>query len=102
MQVVQILTMDEQVEHVVALPANLQTNLHPVQGSGLEKLGSLEGPEQVSLLLGLGGPVLQGVEDKVLEQLLIGHTHFDRHASWHVLTVPAGKDGKLMISSFHH
>ena len=42
MQVVQILPVDEEVEHVVPLPAHLQSRLHPVQGGGLEKFCRLE------------------------------------------------------------
>ena len=41
-EVVQVLAVDQQVEHVVALPAHLQPHLHPVQLGGLEELGRLE------------------------------------------------------------
>ncbi len=44
----QYLSVDEQVEHVVALSAHLQPHLHPVQRRRLEKLRRLERPEQVS------------------------------------------------------
>ena len=47
MQVVEVLTMDQQIEHVVALSADLQPHLHPIQLGGLEELGGLEGTEQV-------------------------------------------------------
>ncbi len=47
MQVVEVLTVDKQIEHVVALTANLQTHLHPIQLGGLEELGGLEGAEQI-------------------------------------------------------
>ena len=47
MKVVEVLTMDQQIEHVVALSADLQPHLHPVQFGGLEELGGLEGTEQV-------------------------------------------------------
>lgn len=47
MQVVEVLTVDKQIEHVVALPANLQTHFHPVQLGGLKELGGLEGAEQI-------------------------------------------------------
>ena len=39
MKVVEILAMDEQVEHVVALPADLQRRLDPIELGGLEELG---------------------------------------------------------------
>ncbi len=65
--------MDEEVEHVVALPADLQPRLHPVQARGLEELGRLEGAEQVALLLRLRWAMLQSVEYEVLEQLLVAH-----------------------------
>lgn len=47
MQVVEVLTVDKQIEHVVALSANLQTHLHPVQFGGLKELGCFEGAEQI-------------------------------------------------------
>ena len=47
MQVVEVLTVDEQIEHVVALSAHLQAHLHPVQLGGLKELGGLEGAEQI-------------------------------------------------------
>ena len=47
-QVVEVLAVDQQVQHVVALFTDLQTHLHPVQRRRLEKLGRLERSEQVS------------------------------------------------------
>ena len=40
-KVVEVLAVDEQVEHVVALPADLQPDLDPVQLGRLEELGCL-------------------------------------------------------------
>ena len=42
MQVVQILAVDQQVEHVIALTTNLKSDLNPIQTCRLEKLGCLE------------------------------------------------------------
>ena len=47
MQVVEVLAVDKQIKHVVALPANLQTHFNPVQLGGLKELGGLEGAEQI-------------------------------------------------------
>lgn len=47
MQVVEVLTMDKQIEHVVALSAHLQPHFHPVQLRGLKELGGLERAKQV-------------------------------------------------------
>lgn len=46
-KIIQVLSVDQQVQHVVALATHLQANFHPVQLGRLEKLGSLEGAEQV-------------------------------------------------------
>ena len=46
-EVVEVLAVDEEVQHVVALPADLEPRLHPVQLGGLEELGRLEGTEEV-------------------------------------------------------
>ena len=42
MQIVQVLTMNQQVQHVVTLTADLKANLDPIKSGGLEKLGGLE------------------------------------------------------------
>lgn len=47
MQVVEVLAVDKQIEHVVALPTNLQAHFHPVQLGGLKELGGLERAEEV-------------------------------------------------------
>ena len=42
MEVVQVLSVDQKVQHVVALTANLKPDLDPVETGRLEKLGGLE------------------------------------------------------------
>lgn len=46
-KVVQVLSVDQQVQHIVALATDLQAHFHPVQLRRLEKLCGLEGAEQV-------------------------------------------------------
>lgn len=40
-QIVEVLTVNEKVEHVVALAANLQPHLHPIQLGRLKNLVAL-------------------------------------------------------------
>eukprot|EP00123_Amoebidium_parasiticum_P018100 comp24100_c1_seq1/m.43517 comp24100_c1_seq1/g.43517 ORF comp24100_c1_seq1/g.43517 comp24100_c1_seq1/m.43517 type:complete len:308 (+) comp24100_c1_seq1:5498-6421(+) len=94
-QVVEVLAVDQQVEHVVALTAHLQTGLDPVELSGLEELCGLKGAEHVALLKGLGGAVVQLVQHEALEQLLVRHTHLDRLVGRHVLLVPLLNQGHV-------
>ena len=42
MEIVEVLPVDEEVQHVVALSADLEASLNPVQASRLEELCSLE------------------------------------------------------------
>lgn len=88
MEVVQVLSVDEKVEHVVALTADLQTGLHPVESSGLEELRGLQLSEQILLRHRLLWPCLQLVQDEALEQLLVRHANLDRLARRAVLQVP--------------
>ena len=46
-EVVQVLAVDQQVQHVVTLTTHLKPRLHPVQLGGLEELGRFEGAEQI-------------------------------------------------------
>lgn len=48
MKVVKIFSVNEQVEHVVALTTDLETHLHPVKGCCLKELGGFERSEQIS------------------------------------------------------
>ena len=50
-EVVEVLSVDQKVQHVVTLTTHLQSNFHPVQRCRLEKLCSLEGPEQISIII---------------------------------------------------
>lgn len=47
MQVVEVLAVNKQIEHVVALSAHLQPHFYPVQLCGLKELSGLERAEQV-------------------------------------------------------
>lgn len=47
MQVVEVLTVDKKIEHIVALSADLQPHFYPVQLCGLKELGGLEGAKEV-------------------------------------------------------
>lgn len=71
MEIIQVLAMDQKVQHVVTLTTDLKTHFYPVQCGRLEELGGLEGPEQVALLLSFGWAVFESVEHVVLQQLLV-------------------------------
>lgn len=47
MEVVQVLAVDQQVQHVVTLPTYLQTNLHPIQSCRLKELCGFKGTEEI-------------------------------------------------------
>ena len=49
MEVVEVLAMDEQIEHVVALTTNLEANLNPVKLSRLEELCRFERSKQIPM-----------------------------------------------------
>jgi hypothetical protein len=107
-EVVEVLSVDEEVEHVVALSADLETCLDPVERRLLEKLGVLQAAEEVALGHGLGLAVVKSVQDVGFElgrvigtatrsdhssktrstpthQLLVRHPDLDRLVWWAVL-----------------
>mmetsp|Transcript_3491 Transcript_3491/g.11579 ORF Transcript_3491/g.11579 Transcript_3491/m.11579 type:complete len:907 (-) Transcript_3491:778-3498(-) len=87
-QVVDVLAVDEQVEHVVALPADLQAGLDPVELRRLEELGRAQRLEQVLLLERLRRLLVQLADDEALEQLLVRDAHLDRVRGRAVLVEP--------------
>eukprot|EP00398_MALV-I-01_sp_L67-1_P000203 gene202-gene343 len=96
MQVVQVLTMDQQVKHVVTLTADLQTNLNPIQFRSLEKLGTLEKIEKITLLEGTWRTGMQLIQNPTLQQLLVRHTNLNRMAGRTMLTVPGGNERNIL------
>ena len=77
MEIGEVLSVNQQVEHVETLATNLKTSFHPVDGSLLEELGLLQRSKQVLVVLRLGLLLVQVVEDKVLEQLLVRNADLD-------------------------
>lgn len=67
MEIVEVLSVDEEVEHVVTLSTDLQTCFDPVERGTLEELGVLQALEEVPFGHCLGFLVMQGVQDVDLE-----------------------------------
>mmetsp|Transcript_60568 Transcript_60568/g.88729 ORF Transcript_60568/g.88729 Transcript_60568/m.88729 type:complete len:226 (-) Transcript_60568:1127-1804(-) len=88
MKVIQILTMDKQIEHIVALSAHLQTRFDPVDLCRLEKFGRPQNLKKVALVERLRVAVLEPVEHVAFQQLLVAHTHFDRVVGGAVFLIP--------------
>jgi hypothetical protein len=66
-KVVEVLAVDEKVEHVVTLPADLKTRLDPIDRRRLEEFRRLELTEEVLLGLRLRLAVAELVENVALE-----------------------------------
>ena len=88
-QVVQVLAVNQQVQHVVPLAAHLQPRLGPVQLRALEELGLLQRFEQRALLHRLRRALVQLVQDVALEQLLVGDANLHRVPRRAVFLEPA-------------
>lgn len=88
MKVVEILAMNEEVEHIVALATDLQTSFYPVDLRGLEELGRLQRSEEILLGHSFRRTMLQFVQNEALEELLVGDPNF-RGLTWRtVLEIP--------------
>jgi hypothetical protein len=87
-QIVEILAVDEKIEHVVALAADLEASLDPIESGGLEEFRRLEGGKKIALVEGLGTAMLEAIEDVALEELLIAHSNLDGMPLWAVLLIP--------------
>jgi len=89
-QVVEPLAHDQQVEHVVALAADLEPRLDPVELRGLEELGRPQRLHQRALLARHRRARVQRRQHRPLEQLLIRDAHLHRVASGAALGEPRG------------
>lgn len=67
MEVVKVLSVDKEVQHVVTLSAYLQTRLNPVERCLLEELGALETAEKISFRHGFRWLRTKSVENVDLE-----------------------------------
>lgn len=88
MEVIQILAVDEQVEHVVSLSADLETSFHPVELRCLEELRRLELAEERLFGHRLGGTMFELVEDETFEELLVRDANFGDLIRWAMLKIP--------------
>lgn len=77
MEVIEILSVNKKIEHVVTLATNLKTGLHPVKSGGLEKLGVLQTSEKVSLDHRLGGLIVESVQHVHLKKFLVRNSNLD-------------------------
>jgi hypothetical protein len=63
--------MDQEIQHIVTLSAHLQTDLNPIQHSGLEELCGFERAEEVPFLQRFWSTMLQGIENETFQQFLV-------------------------------
>ena len=91
--------MNQQVEHVETLPADLQTRLDPIQLSCLEELGVLQAPEQVSLAHRLGWLLLERVENVNLQEFLVRHPDLDGLVGRAMFLVKVLDEGNILCAS---
>ena len=94
-QVVQVLSMNQEIEHVVTLPTHLQTDFDPVELGALEEFRLLQRDEQVSALHRLRRALMQLVQHETFQQLLIRHANLDRVARRAVLVKPVVHQGHV-------
>ena len=59
--------MNQQIQHVVALAADLQAGFDPIQLCGLEELRGLEFPEKILLRHRLWPSLVQLVQNETLQ-----------------------------------
>ena len=97
-KVVEVLAMDQEVQHVVALAADLHTRLHPVQLGSLEEFCGLEGLKKTPLFLGLRSFMMEAVENPTLQELLVTDAHLHWVALWAVLLEPLRDQGYIVAA----
>lgn len=93
------LAMNQQVQHVVALSADLQTRLSLVQLRSLEELRRLQLPEEVLLRHRLLWSRLQLVQDEAFEQLLVRYANLDGLVRWAMLQIPVLDEGDVLCAA---
>ena len=88
MQVIQIFSMNQQIQHVITLSTYLKAHFDPIQSSRLEKFGGFERSEQISFLLRLWRSVMQSVQNIIFQQFLIAHPDFNGLTRRAMFSVP--------------
>ena len=96
MQVGQVLTVNQEVQHVEALPADLQTSFNPVNGRLLEELGTLQAAAQILFVLCFCWFLVQLVQDVRLQKLLVRDSDLHGLALRGVLKVPLFYKGHVL------
>lgn len=95
MQIIQILSVNQQIEHIVALSTHLQTRFDPIECGRLKEFRRLERTEKIAFFLRLRSAMLECVENVIFEKFLIADANFDGIAGRTVLTIPAFDEGNV-------
>ena len=77
MQVIQIFSMNQQIQHVITLSTYLKAHFYPIQSRRLEEFGGFKRSEQISFLLRLWRSVMQSIQNIIFQQFLIAHPDFN-------------------------
>merc|ERR1712223_950011 len=77
MQVIQIFSMNQQIQHVITLSTYLKAHFYPIQSRRLKEFGGFKRSEQISFLLRLWRSVMQSVQYIIFQQFLIAHSDFN-------------------------
>lgn len=77
MEVVEVLSVNKKVEHVITLSTDLKAGLHPVKSGGLEELSVLQTSEKVSFDHRLGWLVVESVQHVHFKKLLVRNSNLD-------------------------
>ena len=70
-QVIKVFTVNQKVQHIIALSANLKSRLYPIKLSRLEKLSFLKSFKDVSLSGCFRLLMMKGVLNPAFQKLLI-------------------------------
>ena len=87
-QIGQVLAVDEQVQHVEALPTHLEAGFDPVDRGLLEEFGALQRLHEILFVLGLWPLSVQLVQDVRLEELLVRHSNLHGLPGRAMLEIP--------------
>ena len=99
MKVIQIFTVNQQIQHVVTLSDYLKCCLNPVELSHLEELSFCKSFKKRSFALRLWCTVVQLIQNPYLEEFLVRYTHFDRVSLRTSLLKPWGYEWDIIASS---
>ena len=99
MKIIRILSMNQRIQNVVTLTADLQTDFDPIECRRLKEFRWFERSEEITFLLWFRFAMMKSIENETFQEFLTGNTNFHRMFTGTMFTIPRLDQGNIQSTT---